>query len=208
MRITPALRHTFFLGAIASWGAWVYPLLVLAIFFEGEAVIYTVMFLTFEKIISAWITVPLIFVSVMFTDFISYSIGARCPKYFPRIAHYYEKLTSPMDARLKSVSFSVYLISKFTYGFHRAVLIRSGMIGIPVKKLFAINFFTSIIWIGAISAIAFGSWRSVSYLRSFRYVEITLLAGIIGVLLGSHIISHFAKMKLANDSTKSPPLKK
>ncbi len=192
-----------FLPALVGLGDYIYIIIAIALFFEGEAVIYAAMFLAFQDLISIYILVPVIFASVIATDFSSYQIGRHGHKFFPRLARFYGNLTAPMDERLHSLSLGVYLVSKFTYGFHRAVLIRSGMIGIPFKKLFAINFVTSTIWIAAISGIAFASWKSLGYVkRSFHYIEITLLIGIICVLLGSHIISHFAKIKLLGDAEK------
>lgn len=194
MRIS---QHAFLVTSIAALGGWVYPLITLAIFLEGEAVIYTVMFLSFQGTLSLWITVPVIFFSVLLTDYISYYVGVFGPRIFPRLANFYSRLTEPLDARLRSLSFTVYLISKFTYGLHRAVLIRSGMIGIPYKKLLKINLITSVIWIVTIGAVAYASWQSISYIgTSLKYVEATLLVGIIGLLIGSHIISHFGKAKL------------
>lgn len=191
------LRNTIFLGTLVSWGPFVYPIIALAIFFEGEAVIFSTMFLVFEKILNPYITIPLIFVSVILTDFISYQIGKHGPRFLPRLAHYYEKLTEPLDSRLQNASFSTYLISKFTYGMHRAVLIKSGMIQVPFKKFARITCITSTIWIVVISAVSFASWKSVEIIgHSLRFIEIGLLVGVIVILVGSHLISHFAKAQL------------
>lgn len=196
-------EHHNFLSQIAALGPGVYPLIALAIFLEGEAVIYGVMFLAFQGVISLPIVLPIIVVSVLITDFISYQVGKYGPRYLPRIANFYGRLTAPMDGRLEKLSLTVYLVSKFTYGFHRAVLIRSGMIGIPFKKLFKINLITSFVWITTIFGLAFASWKSFTYIhKSFRYVEIALLIGIIGMLLISHLVSHFTKMKLLDNTPK------
>jgi membrane protein DedA with SNARE-associated domain len=190
-------RHSLVLGSIASLGLWVYPAIALAIFLEGEAVIYSVMFLTFEGMLKLKFTLPIVCASVLATDFISYQVGVYGPRFFPRLAKFYSHLTAPLDDRLRSLSFTVYLISKFTYGMHRAVLIRSGMIGVPFKKLLKINLVTSAIWIATITGAAYASWQSISYIgKSLRYIEVVLLVGIIVILLGSHFISHLTKIKL------------
>ncbi len=190
-------RHAQLLEYVATFGPAIYPLIAVAIFFEGEAVIYGVMFLVFQGVLSAYISIPVIIGSVVATDFISYQIGKHGHKFFPRLAKFYGGLTSPMDDRLHSLSLAVYMISKFTYGFHRAVLIRSGMIHIPFRKLLKINLITSAVWISVITLASYASWQSLQFVgKSLHYVELFLLGGIIVVLLLSHIVSHFTKMKL------------
>lgn len=174
--------------------------MALAIFFEGEAVIYSVMYLAFERLLPLHIVVPVICASVLATDFISYKIGQHGHKFFPRLAAGYGRLTAPMDSRLQRLSLSVYLISKFAYGLHRAVLIRSGMIGIPFRRLFVINLLTSTIWIAVISGAAYASWRSISIVKtSLHFFELGLIVGIIAIIAGSHIIGLIARAKMARE---------
>lgn len=187
----------FFTNHILQLGWLLYPLIAVLIFLEGEAVIYTVMFLSYQGILNVYAAILVICLAVLFTDISSYAIGVYGPRYLPRLARFYEKLVCPIDARLQKMSFGIFLISKFTYGLHRAVTIRSGMLRLDFKKFFKINIITSSIWVPVISGLAYASWSSVQYLRhTLRYTEIILACGVIILLLSSHIVSYFSKRKL------------
>lgn len=197
---TRFLEHIF-ANYLAHLGALTFPLIGIAIFLEGEAVIFATMFLAYQGLLNIYTTIIVIILSVLFTDISSYFIGYYGPLYLPRIAAFYEKIVTPMDNKLRKMSFTMFLISKFTYGFHRAVLIRSGMLRLPFWKFFRINIITSAIWITTISLIAFASWQSVHYIQhSLRYVESALAIGVILLLIGSHIVAHFSKQKLLSDT--------
>lgn len=188
---------------LAQLGVFIYLLIAIAIFLEGEAVIFGVMFLAYQGSLNIYTSVAVIIISVLFTDIISYHIGYYGPNVLPRIARFYERIVHPMDGKLHKMSFLTFLISKFTYGFHRAVLIRSGMLHLPFWKFFKINLLTSSIWVITISAIAFASWKSLSYIqKSLHYVEVGLIIGVIGILIGSHIIAHLSKKSLVTQSPK------
>lgn len=194
------LEHVF-ANYIAHLGALTYPLIAVAIFLEGEAVIFGVMFLAYQGLLNIYSAIITIILAVLFTDVSSYFIGYYGPLYLPRIAAFYEKIVTPMDSKLRSMSFTMFLISKFTYGFHRAVLIRSGMLRVPFWKFFRINIITSTIWITTISLIAYASWESVHYIqRSLKYVEAALAFGVILLFIIAHAIRYFSKQKLLADT--------
>lgn len=197
------LEHIF-ATYIAHLGIFTYPLIGVAIFLEGEAVIFGVMFLAYEGLLNIYSTVTTIVLSVLFTDISSYAIGYYGPTYLPRVASFYEKIVTPMDNKLRRMSFIMFLISKFTYGFHRAVLIRSGMLRLPFWKFFRINILTSTIWIVTISLISYASWQSVHIIQhSLRYVERALALGVILLLIGSHTVAHFSKRKLLSSEPET-----
>lgn len=188
---------------LAELGALIYLLIAIAIFLEGEAVIFGVMFLAYQGSLNIYTSVAVIIISVLLTDIISYNIGYYGPGIFPRAARFYERIVHPMDSKLHRMSFLTFLISKFTYGFHRAVLIRSGMLRLPFWKFFKINLLTSSIWMITIAVIAFASWKSLSYIqKSLHYVEAGLIIGVVGILIGSHVIAHLSKKKLLTQSSK------
>ena len=187
----------FFINHIAQLGWFIYPLIALLIFLEGEAIIYSVMFLSYQGTLNIYAVITVICLSVLLTDASSYAIGVYGPRYLPRLAKFYEKLVTPIDVRLQKMSFGVFLISKFTYGLHRAIMIRSGMLKLDIVRFFKIDLLTSAIWIAVISVLAYGSWSSVKYLRhTLRYTEIILACGIVILIASSHIVSHFSKKKL------------
>lgn len=189
--------NLFLTHHIAQLGWLVYPLIIATIFFEGEAVIYSVMFLSYQGTLNIYASLASICFSVLMTDASSYALGYYGTKTFPRIARFYEKLMSPLDDRLRSMSFVVFLVSKFTYGLHRAVVIRSGMLRVSFKKFMRIDILTSLVWVGTIAGFAYGSWRSIHYLhRSLRYAEIVLALGIVLLLVASHIVSRISKKRL------------
>ncbi len=189
--------HIFFAHYIAQLGWIIYPLIAILIFLEGEGVIYSVMFLSYHGTLNIYAAVATICLTVILTDMSSYAIGYYGTQKFPRIARFYERIMHPFDHRLNRISFTFFLISKFTYGLHRAVVIRSGMLRIPLKKFIRIDIITSALWILVIAGLAYGSWRSVHYLhRSLRYAEIGLGIGVLILLVSSHVISYFSKKKL------------
>ncbi len=189
---------------LAQLGVFIYLLIAIAIFLEGEAVIFGVMFLAYQGSLNIYTSIAVIILSVLLTDVVSYGIGYYGPEKLPRIARFYERIVNPMDGKLHRMSFLTFLISKFTYGFHRAVLIRSGMLRLPFWNFLRINVITSSIWIVTISAIAFASWKSLGYIqKSLHYVEAVLIIGVIGILISSHVVAHFSKKKLLGNKKMS-----
>lgn len=192
--------HLFFTQYIAQLGWLIYLLIAVLIFLEGEAVIYSVMFLSYQGVLNIYSAVIVICLAVLLTDLSSYAIGNYGQNIFPRMARFYERLVRPIDNRLRTLSFGVFLISKFTYGLHRAVMIRSGMLRLDFWKFFKLDVLTSALWIAIISGLAYGSWRSVHHLRhSLKYIEISLAVGIIILLFSSHLVAYFSKKKLLAD---------
>ncbi len=187
----------FIAHQIVELGWLIFPLIALLILLEGEAVIYSVMFLSFQGSLNLYAAVITICCAVALTDISSYAFGYYGKIFFPRIAKFYEKIIHPLDGRLQKMSFSVFLISKFTYGLHRAVMIRSGMLELPIKKFFRINLITNIIWIITISCLAFGSWKSIHFFEeTLRYAEVFMLIFVVLLLIGSHIFSFYSNRKL------------
>lgn len=155
------------------------------------------MFLSYQGLLNVYAAIIVICLAVLLTDVSSYAIGVYGPRYLPRLAKFYERLVHPIDPRLQKMSFTVFLISKFTYGLHRAVMIRSGMLKLDFPKFFKIDILTSAIWIAVISGLAYGSWSSVRYLRhTLRYTEIVLACGIVILIATSHTVSYFSKKRL------------
>ncbi|MCX6781258.1 MAG: hypothetical protein NT003_04060 [Candidatus Magasanikbacteria bacterium] len=182
---------------ITHLGPLAYPLIGFVIFFEGEAVIFTVMFLSYHKTLNILFTLPIIILAVIATDVTSYMIGRHGKKYFPRVAQFYTHLVHPIDNRLKAMTFGIFLISKFTYGLHRAIIIRVGQLDLPFWKFFRINLLTTAVWITTISGLAYGSWRSVRHFEnSFKYIGIVLAGSVLALLIGSHVAARISKSKL------------
>lgn len=197
---TTTIVTSYFAQHIIELGWLVYPLIALLVFLEGEAVIYSVMFLSYQGVLNIYTAVLVICLAILLTDLSSYAIGSYGQNIFPRVARFYERLVRPIDKQLTKMSFTVFLISKFTYGLHRAVMIRSGMLHLDFKKFFKIDLITSGLWMLIISALAYGSWRSVHHLRqSLKYIEVTLVVGVILLLLSSHLVAYFSKRELLAD---------
>jgi membrane protein DedA with SNARE-associated domain len=190
--------ETIFLQYITQFGWIVYIIIFIAMFLEGDVVLFSAFYLANLGHLNALILILIGIIGVTFGDIIWYKIGERLEKrsaIFRKIA---AKITKTLDQRLQNYPVSTLCITKFTYGIHHAILLRSGALHIPFKKYFWTMFGAATIWTAVIGGFAYFSSASIDLFKKYvKYGEVGLLIGIIVFFAIMHLLS-----KLGNKGIK------
>lgn len=186
--------ETVLIQRIADLGLFVYALIFIGMLLEGEIVLFTSAYFAHQGILDPRIAFPIIIIGVLLGDTFWYFMGARYANSIGWIKKIIDRAEIRFGAKLKNRILPTYIVSKFTYGLHRTVLLTSGAFKIPFKKFFPSDLAASLLWILAISALAYFSSASVAQLKHrLRFFEFGLLAGIL-ILIGVHfLLARWAK---------------
>jgi membrane protein DedA with SNARE-associated domain len=192
--------ETLFLQYVNEWGLLVYAIIFIAMFVEGDIVLFSAFYLANLGHINVWALITVGIVGVVFGDMIWYKIGERLEKrsaFFRKIA---AKITKTLDRRLQKHPISTLWITKFTYGIHHAVLLRAGATHIPIKKYFLIMTGAAITWTGVLGGLAYFSSISIDLLGKYiKYGEISLLIGIIIFFIIMRLLSKIGHKEIKEE---------
>jgi membrane protein DedA with SNARE-associated domain len=112
------------------------------------------------------------------------------------ISKWGHKLSHRFDPHLVHRTFHSLAISKFIYGFHRAVLIRSGMLKIGLKKFVKASIPATLIWLSIIGTLGFIFSASLGVLKYYlKYGELVLLL----IILIFFVADYFVSKRLAKE---------
>ncbi len=182
--------ETIFLHYVTILGAWIYVLIFIGMFIEGDAILFSAFYLASLGHLNVWVLFAVAVVGVVFGDVIWYKLGAtleRRSKFFRKTA---ARITGPLDRRLSKQPISTLCITKFTYGIHHATLLRAGATALPFKKYFFTMLGAGLFWTGVIAGLAYFSFISLDLLKKYiKYGEIGLLIGIIFFMIIMHFLS-------------------
>jgi membrane protein DedA with SNARE-associated domain len=114
-----------------------------------------------------------------------------------KIAKWSDKVAAPFDRHLRSKTFRTLLFSKFIYGLHRAVLVRSGMLKLHFKMFAKYTMYISFIWLAIIGGLglifdaSYGAFKSY-----FRFAEAIPLLLVVAFFAAEWHISKRLKKEL------------
>jgi len=189
--------ESIFLHYITLLGGWSYVLIFIGMFIEGDAILFASFYLADLRYLNPWTLFVVSVLGVIFGDMIWYQIGKHLEQksaFFRKIA---AKITKTLDKRLAKKPISTLCITKFTYGFHHAVLLRAGATKINFKKYFLIMSGAGLIWTTVIGGLALFSSLSIDLLKKyFKYGEIGLLIAIIVFFVIMHFISKIGNKEI------------
>lgn len=172
-----------------------YAAVFVGMFFDAVITTFTTIFFVSTSKLSGYIAIPLLAVGIYSEQLFYYWLGTYLNRH-ERLTAWAKRLAAPFDRHLQHKTFRTLLISKFVYGLHRAVLIRSGMLGLP-KKFFAKQAVTiGAIWLLVVGGLAFLFGRSYEqFKRKFGYAE----AGVVVMLIIILVSEYFISKKLKKD---------
>jgi len=186
-----------FLQNILILKPFLYLIVFLGMVAEGEAVLFSVAFLTSQGFFNLAYIFPTVFLGAFLGDFVWYWLGSKIktPSFF--LLRWLEKLAQPFDEHLINYPSRTFFLSKFIYGIHHGIVLRAGALGVNLKKFAKIDFVSTFIWILLI--IGFGYLSSYSFFlvkRYLKFAEIGLLIGLIVYFFFSRLLSFVSKKKL------------
>jgi len=192
--------ETIFLHYVTILGGWIYVLIFIGMFVEGDAILFSAFYLASLGHLNVWALIAVAVIGVVLGDVIWYKLGVTLEKrsiFFRKIA---AKITGPLDRRLAQKPISTLCITKFTYGIHHATLLRAGATKLSFKKYFFTMLGAGIFWTGVIGGLAYFSFISFDLLKKYiKYGEIGLLFGIIVFALISHFLSRAGNKKIETE---------
>lgn len=174
-----------------------YLIVFLGLMVEGDILLFTAFFLARSGFFDIG---DLIFFSLLGTligDIGWYSLGRYRFRWFSRLYPWVEKVTHPFDNHLQKRSFHTIMLSKFTYGIHHPILIRAGMLPLPLRQFISDDLFAIILWGTVIGSLGYFSGYSFSLIRYYlRYAEVGLLFALIIFYFIFHLISRWSREEL------------
>jgi membrane protein DedA with SNARE-associated domain len=173
----------------------------IAIFFamiiEGDLFLFTAFFLVHQGYFNFSTMLTTVFTGTMAGDLFWYWLGMKLNHTPSKLNNWVQRLTEPFAGHLIKRPFHTIFFSKFVYGVHHAILIRAGSMQIVLKEFLRDDFLSSIFWIAIVGSLGFISSLSFSFVRySIKFVELSLLIGVLVFYVIWHIVALRAKKEL------------
>lgn len=144
----------------------VYVFFTLGMLVEGLLFALTVMFLITTGAVEPVPAIISVAVGAMLEQWLLYYTGSRLNN-FPRLTNWVNRVAERFDEHIKKRTLHTLLISKFIYGVHRAILIRSGMLKLPAKQFFKASVVSTLFWLLVVAASSY--YFSAYLLRFSKY---------------------------------------
>lgn len=195
--------HSLIINYLLIWKPLGYFLVFFGMFFEGDILLYTASFVTFQGLVNFHMMLLTTLMGVILGDLTWFWIGQRYKNSKILTNHWINRLAKPFDQQLQQRTFRTILVSKFIYGLHHAILIRAGALNLPKKYFFKIDLISNAIWISIIGLLGYFSSASFSLIKNYLYyAEVAIFAGMIFFFIFWHYISHLVKKCLLLPSKK------
>lgn len=171
---------SFTLAFLTAYRPLGYLLLFLGMIIEGDAVLFTSSFLAHQGFFEFPFVLVIGLAGALLGDSMWYFIGTKMNDHTPLFHKWLGRLSRPFDEHLQDRLLHTIFISKFTYGFHHALLARAGALRVPYRKFLKDDILATIPWFIIISVLGYVSSASVGVIgRSLRSVQILLLIAVV-----------------------------
>lgn len=144
----------------------VYVFFTLGMLAEGLLFALTVMFFINIGVVEPLPALLSVGVGAMLEQWLFYHVGTRLTN-FPRITNWVNQVAQKFDKHIQNRTLHTLLISKFVYCFHRAILIRSGMLKLPRAQFFKASVISTSLWLLVIGALSY--YFSVYLIKFAKY---------------------------------------
>lgn len=183
-----------FLVALGPLG---YVIVFLGMILEGDIILFTAAFLTNQGVFNPGDIIITVIVGVLLGDYLWFWAGSH-PNFLPAfIKKWVANVSEPFDEHLKQSPGYTIFLSKFTYGFNKTILIRAGMLNIPLKKVLNSYLFSLILWMLIIGSVGYFSGFSFLLIKNYvRFAEIALFSSLAIFIIVWKLVARRAKRKL------------
>ncbi len=164
---------------------------------EGDAFWFIFSFLTGQGFYNLGLMLLVVFLGATIGDSILYWIGRKISGRNHKWIEKAEKVAKPFDNHIKNKLGRSLAISKFTYGVHKPIMIRAGMIDIPYARFLKKDIPAILIWEFIIGTLGYFSGVAFYALKDYlRYLEVGVLLGLILFFVMMKILSKYSEEKL------------
>lgn len=182
---------------LTTWKTVAYFLIFIGMYIEGETVLFAISFLVVKGVFNPVLAGLVCFSGVITGDLFWYFVGTKIVGSDNFLLKWADKLSRPFDKQILKRPARMIFISKFTYGLHHALIIKTGMLKIGVKKFLKIDLIASAIWIFIIGAIGFSFVASFHIIKRYlKYAELAFLLILLLMLCSEHILAVISKREL------------
>lgn len=190
--------ESIFLYYLTLWKPLGYILVALGIITEGGGItVFTAAFLASNGFLNIFNIFLVTFFVMLLRDIFLYWVGTRLKKGKSWIAWLAKKMIQPIDKHLRERTFYTIFISKFIYGFNYIVITKAGLLGIHWKKIFKSDILAIFCWALVVGGLGYFLVFPLSILKQYiRFVEFSLLGGLVIFLIVGHYITRNYKKKL------------
>ncbi|HEY4510336.1 MAG TPA: VTT domain-containing protein [Candidatus Paceibacterota bacterium] len=174
-----------------------YILVFFGVIMEGEVTLFTSAFLTRQGFLNIGYASITLLLGALAGDLMWYALGTRFGSSTSFIMRWLNRVAGRFDNHITKSPIRTIFISKFTYGFHRAVLVRAGILGLPIKRIFRADFLVTVVWMIVVGGLGYALSASIPLVRkSVHLVESMFLIFFIGFIILEFIITKISEKKL------------
>jgi membrane protein DedA with SNARE-associated domain len=186
-----------FLDYLANLGPWIYPLILVGMFIEGEAFLLIAAFTASQGLISLDGLLIYAYLGAVIGDILWHLLGRYSWRFLRPLHYITNKVTRPFFERIKNMPFWFILISKFTYGIHHLSLVRTGMMRMSLRHYLKIILIADIVWVMVITSLGYFFGASFGILKHYlKYGEVGLLLGLIVLVIVERLVRRVADEKI------------
>ncbi len=169
----------------------VYTFFVLGMLVEGLLFALTVIFLISVGSVPAVPSLLCVLFGAMLEQWLLYYTGKRLAN-FPRVSLWVNKIAGRFDKHIENRTTHVFVISKFIYGVHRAILIRTGMLNLPMKQFVRASIISVVFWLAVIGLLSYSfSEYLFKFIHYSRFVDVLPFVMIIFFLLVERVAGKY-----------------
>jgi len=188
--------EAFLLSQAETWRLMAYLVIFAGVLMEGEIIIFLAIYLAHQGVLSLPITVAIVVAGVLSGDVLWFHVGPRIANawFVPKAL---ESTSEMIETRIRERPFGVLVLSKFTYGLHRVVLLHMKEAGVTLKHFVRMDVFASAFWLLVVGGLGLVFSASISNAKHYmRNAEILLLVGVAVFFLMGHTVRRLAKKYL------------
>lgn len=187
---------SFLLNYLVLWEKFAYVLIFIGIVLEGDIVLFVSAFLAYSGFLNGWYVFLIAFFGAVIGDLFSYKIGYWLNNWSRLFNKFIDRFRF-LDSHLEARPFHTIFISKFTYGFHRLLFFRAGILNFNLKKLLEYDLASIMVWLIIVWGLGYFSGASFSIVKKyFRFTEFGLLIFVAIFFIFEYFIGKKSKKEL------------
>ena len=189
--------QSFILDSLLIWPWLGYLLIFLLSGLEGDITLFSVGFLVGLGFFDPGQVFLVVLVGRLVGDGAWYWLGYTIKQHNNFFTRWLLRLTKSFDEHITNRPIHTFIVSKFTYGIHHAILARAGVLKINLRRFFEVNLLADLIWIIVVGGLGYASGAGFVLVKGYlHYAELALLAGIVIFLTIWHFVFRLSKKQL------------